>query len=306
MIISPILDRPTIDKIHLKSTDFKVKTSNILRGNISIDEQGRTTREKLYYNSQTINVTVEPDRQGKDCLKVFFNPNKIEQEQVLQECRQVGIDFPILESQVIRADIERHQQLQQSLLSYHSIFNQALSGRTLKTTNNQSFRVGTGTIQIEIYDKSIQAKLKEPNIVRVESRYLKPNYLQKQGIYNLESLLNADTSKLMQLYSRPKDMYLSNLSKLEGNQAVEQVGDYIRLLEQLHETSNRFTSDFLQSICLNTLGIEQVLNIIRSANIPTRKKSKAKQYVLKQVPKISIPQQADKVREILSYFNLAS
>ena len=306
MIISPILDRPTIDKIHLKSMDFRVKQSNILRGNISIDEQGRTTREKLYYNSQTINVTVEPDRQGKDCLKVFFNPNKVEHEQVLQECRQVGIDFPILESQVIRADIERHQQLNQSLISYHSIFNQALSGRTLKTTNNQSFRVGTGTIQIEIYDKSIQAKLKEPNIVRIESRYLKPNYLQKQGIYTLESLLNADTSKLMQLYIRPKDMYLSNLSKLQGNQAVEQVGDYIRLLEQLHETSNRFTSDFLQSICLNTLGIEQVLNIIRSANIPTRKKSKAKQYVLKQVPKISIPQQADKVKEILSYFNLAS
>lgn len=306
MIISPILDRPTIDKIHLKSMDFRVKQSNILRGNISIDEQGRTTREKLYYNSQTINVTVEPDRQGKDCLKVYFNPNKIEQEQVLQECRQIGIDFTILESQVIRTDIERHQQLNQSLISYHSIFNQALSGRTLKTTNNQSFRVGTGTIQIEIYDKSLQAKLKEPNIVRIESRYLKPNYLQKQGIYTLESLLNADTSKLMQLYIRPKDMYLSNLSKLQGNQAVEQVGDYIRLLEQLHETSNRFTSDFLQSICLNTLGIEQVLNIIRSANIPTRKKSKAKQYVLKQVPKISIPQQADKVKEILSYFNLAS
>ena len=306
MLISPILGRPTIDKIHLKSFDFKVKTSNVLRGNISLDEQGRTEREKYYFNSQTINVTVEPDRQGKDCLKVYFNPNKIEQEQVLQECRQIGIDFPILESQVIRADFERHQQLNQSLISYHSIFNQALSGRTLKTTNNQSFRVGTGTIQIEIYDKSIQAKLKEPNIVRIESRYLKPNYLQKQGIYNLESLLNADTSKLMQLYIRPKDMYLSNLSKLQGNQAVEQVGDYIRLLEQLHETSNRFTSDFLQSICLNTLGIEQVLNIIRSANIPTRKKSKAKQYVLKQVPKISIPQQADKVKEILSYFNLAS
>jgi hypothetical protein len=306
MLISSILDRPTIDKIHLKSTDFKVKTSNILRGNISIDEQGRTDREKYYYNSQTINITVEPDRQGKDCLKVYFNPNKVEQEQVINECRQVGIDFSILESQVIRADIERHQQLQQSLLSYHSIFHQATSGRTLKTTNNQSFRVGTGTIQIEIYDKSLQAKLKEPNIVRIESRYLKPNYLQKQGIYTLESLLNADTSKLMQLYIRPKDMYLSNLSKLQGNRAVEQVGNYIRLFEQLHQTSNRPTTDFLQSICLNTIGIEQLLNIIQSADIPKQKKYNAKQYVLKQIPKLHIEQQADKVREILSYFNLAS
>jgi hypothetical protein len=222
------------------------------------------------------------------------------------DCRQAGIDFPILESQVIRADIERHQQLNQSLYSYHSIFHQATSGRTLKTTNNQSFRVGTGSIQIEIYDKSLQAKLIDPNIIRIESRYLKPNYLQKEGIYTLESLMNADTSKLMQLYIRPKDMYLSNLAKLQGNKTVEQVGDYIRLLEQLHQTSNRPTTDFLQSICLDTIGIEQVLNIIQSADIPKRKRYNAKQYVLKQIPKLSIPQQADKVREILSYFNLAS
>ena len=306
MLISPILSSPTIDKIHLKSFDFKMKTSNILRGSISLDEQGRTEREKYYYNSQTINVTVEPDRQGKDCLKVYFNPNKIEQEEVILECRQVGIDFPILESQVIRADIERHQQLNQSLYSYHSIFHQATSGRTLKTTNNQSFRVGTGSLQIEIYDKSLQAKLIDPNIIRIESRYLKPNYLQKEGIYTLESLMNSDTSKLMQLYSKPKDMYLSNLAKLQGNKTVEQVGDYIRLLEQLHQTSNRPTTDFLQSICLDTIGIEQVLNIIQSADIPKRKRYNAKQYVLKQIPKLSIPQQESRVKEILSYFNLAS
>jgi hypothetical protein len=306
MLISPILSSPTIDKIHLKSLDFKVKASNILRANITVDEHGRTEREKYYFNSPTMNITVEPDRQGKDCLKVYFNPNKIEHEQILKDCRQVGIDFSILESQVIRADIERHQQLNQSLYSYHSIFHQAASGRTLKTTNNQSFRIGTGSIQIEIYDKSLQAKLIDPNIIRIESRYLKPNYLQKEGIYTLESLLNSDTSKLMQLYIRPKNMYLSNLENLQGNRSVEQVGDYIRLFEKLHQTSNRPTTDFLQSISLDRIGIEQVLNIIQSADIPKRKRYNAKQYVLKQIPKLSIPEQGNKVKEILSYFNLAS
>jgi hypothetical protein len=306
MLISPILDRPTLDKIHLKSFDYTMKKSNNLRGNISLDEQGRTEREKLFFNSPTINVTVEPDRQGKDCLKVFFNPNKIDPSQVLLECRQAGIDFPILESQVIRTDIERHQQLNQSLYSYHSIFNQAASGRTLKTTNNQSFRIGTGTMQIEIYDKSLQAKLSEPNIIRIESRYLKPNYLQKSGIYNLESLLNADTSKLMQLYIRPKDMYLSNLAKLQGNKEIEQIGNYIRFFEQLHQTSSRPTTDFLQAICLNTLGIDQILNIIQSADIPKQKRYNAKKYILKQIPKLNIPHQADMVKEILSYFKLSA
>lgn len=306
MLISPILDRPTIDKIHLKTLDFTVKTTNLLRGIISIDEQGTTLREKLYSNSPICSVTVEPDKQGKECCKVYFNPNNFEQDQVISECRRIGIDFSILESQVIRADFERHQQLHQSLYSYHSIFYQAASGRTLKTINNQSFRVGTGSVQLEIYDKSAEAKLKEPNIVRIESRYLKPHYLQKSGIYTLESLLNCDTSKLMQLYNKPKDMYLSNLEKLQGNRAVEQVGNYIRLFEQLHQTSNRPTIDFLQSICLNTIGIEQVLLIIQSADIPKRKRYNAKQYILKQIPKLSLPHQADKVKEILSYFKLSA
>ena len=306
MLISPILSSPTIDKIHLKSFDFKVKTSNILRGNISLDEQGRTEREKYYFNSPTINVTVEPDRQGKDCLKVFFNPNKTDQDQVMKDCRQAGIDFPILESQVIRADIERHQQLNQSLYSYHSIFHQAASGRTLKTTNNQSFRVGTGSLQIEIYDKSLQAKLIDPNIIRIESRYLKPNYLQKEGIYTLESLLNADTSKLMQLYNRPKDMYLSNLAKLQGNKAVEQVGNYISMYEQLHRTSSRPVTRFAFNVCLHTIGIETALMINQSANITKNQRYYGRKQLLKIASEMNLPQQESRVREILSYFNLAS
>jgi hypothetical protein len=306
MLISPILGRPTIDKIVLKSIDYRMAVNNKFNQRPEIDSFGQLRRIKYFYNSEICNMTVEPDKQGKDCLKVIYNPNNVEQEQVLNECRQVGIDFPILESQVIRADFERHQQLSHSLYSYHSILEQAKSGRNLRTTNNQTFRVGTGTIQIEIYDKSIQAKLKEPNIVRVESRYKKPNYLQKQGIYTLESLLNADTSKLMQLYIRPKDMYLSNLTKLQGNKEIEQVGNYIKFFEQLHQTSSRPTTDFLQSICLNTLGINQILNIIQSADIPKRKRYNAKQYILKQIPKLNIPHQADMVKEILSYFNLAS
>ena len=306
MLISPILDRPTLDKIHLKSFDFKVKTSNILRGNISLDEQGRTEREKYYFNSSTINLTVEPDRQGKDCLKVFFNPNKIEPNQVLLECRQAGIDFPILESQVIRADIERHQQLNQSLYSYHSIFHQAASGRTLKTTNNQSFRIGTGSMQIEIYDKSLQAKLIDPNIIRIESRYLKPNYLQKSGIYTLESLLNADTSKLMQLYIKPKDMYLGNLEKLQGNREIEQVGDYIRLLEQLHQTDSRPATTWLMIINLESIGIDKVLDMVKSANLPKEKRYNVRKQVLKVASKMNLPQQESRVKEILSYFKLSA
>lgn len=306
MLISPILDLPTIDKIHLKSFDFNMKISNILRGNISIDEQGRTEREKYYFNSPTVNITVEPDRQGKDCLKVFFNPNKVEPNQVLLECRQAGIDFPILESQVIRTDIERHQQLNQSLYSYHSILDQSTSGRNLKTKNNQTFRIGTRSLQIEIYDKSIESKLSEPNIVRIESRYMKPNYLQKSGIYNLESLLNADTSKLMQLYVKPKDMYLGNLEKLQGNNAVEQEGNYIRLLEKLFQTNSRPGTTWLMIINLESIGMDNVLDMIKSAKIKKEQRYDLRKKILKLGSQMNLPQQESRVKEILSYFKLSA
>ena len=306
MLISPILDLPTIDKIHLKSFDFNMKISNILRGNISLDEQGRTEKEKYYFNSSTINLTVEPDRQGKDCLKVFFNPNKIEPNQVLLECRQAGIDFPILESRVIRADIERHQQLNQSLYSYHSILDQSTSGRNLKTKNNETFRIGTRSLQIEIYDKSIEAKLSEPNIIRIESRYMKPNYLQKSGIYNLENLLNADTSKLMQLYIKPKDMYLGNLEKLQGNNAVEQEGNYIRLLEQLFQTNSRPGTTWLMIINLESIGMDNVLGMIKSAKITKEQRYDLRKRILKLVSQMNLPQQESRVKEILSYFKLSA
>lgn len=306
MLISPILNVPTIDKIHLKSFDYRMAVNNKFSQRPELDSFGQLTRLKYFYNSGICNMTVEPDKQGKDCFKVYFNPNKIEPEQILKDCRQAGIDFPILESQVIRADIERHQQLNQSLYSYHSIFNQAVSGRTLKTTNNQSFRIGTGTMQIEIYDKSIEAKLSEPNIVRVESRYKKPNYLQKQGIYTLESLLNADTSKLMKLYVKPKDMYLGNLEKLQGNKAVEQEGNYIRLLEQLFQTNSRPGTTWLMIINLESIGMDNVLDMIKSAKIKKEQRYDLRKKVLKLASEMDLPQQESKVKEILSYFSLAS
>lgn len=306
MLISPILSSPTIDKIHLKSFDYKIAVTNKFNQRPEIDMNGQLTRLKQFYNSEVCNITVEPDRQGKDCLKVFFNPNKVEPNQVLNECRQVGIDFPILESQVIRADIERHQQLRQSLYSYHSILNQSVSGRNLKTINNQSFRIGTGGIQIEIYDKSVQAKLSEPNIIRIETRYLKPNYLQKQDITTLESLLKSDTSKLMKLYIKPKDMYFGNLEKLQGNKAVEQVGNYIILLERLFQTNSRPGTTWLMRINIEQIGIDRVLEMVKAADIPKQKRYELRKKVLKLSSEIDIPHRESMVKEILSYFNLAS
>jgi len=308
-MINPILGNPSIDKIHLKSFDYHLAVRTKFNQRPEIDMNGQLTRLKQFYNSEICNITVEPDKQGKDCVKVYFNPNKVEPNQVLKECRQVGIDFPMLDSQVIRADIERHQQLKQSLYSYHTILNQSASGRSLKTINNQSFRIGTAAIQIEIYDKSVQAKLTEPNIVRIESRYMKPNYLQKSGITTLESLLNADESKLMQLYIKPKDMYLGNLVKLQGNKSIEQAGNYIALLKKLYETSSRPATTWIMRVLAGNngqVGTDQMLDLVKASDISKQKKYNVRQQVLKLAAEIDIPHRGSMVTEILSYFSLAS
>lgn len=306
MLINTTLGKPTIDKIHLKTYDYRLSICNKFRMRTETSELGIIDFEKYYYNSQICNINIESDKQGKDVAKIYFNPNKSDIEQVYQECRNVGLDFSILDSQVIRADIERHQQLSQNLKTYHSILFQSASGKNLLTTNNQSFRIGTKSLQIELYDKSVQAKLDEPNIIRVESRYMKSQYLIRENIFTLESLLNADTSKLMQLYDKPRKMYLNNLEKLKGNTLSNQVGNYVALLEMLHQTSNRPVTSFFEQVGIEKIGLENSLIIINSADIGKQKRYNARKHALKLASEICVPNQSEKVDEILSYFNLAS
>lgn len=135
---------------------------------------------------------------------------------------------------------------------------------------------------------------------------MKPNYLQKSGIYNLESLLNADTSKLMQLYVKPKDMYLGNLEKLQGNNAVEQEGNYIRLLEKLFQTNSRPGTTWLMIINLESIGMDNVLDMIKSAKIKKEQRYDLRKKILKLGSQMNLPQQESRVKEILSYFKLSA
>jgi hypothetical protein len=101
-------------------------------------------------------------------------------------------------------------------------------------------------------------------------------------------------------------MYLSNLSNLQGNKSLEEVGNYISMYEQLHQTSSRPVTSFALNVCLNTLGIETALMINKAANITRNQRYNGRKQLLKIASGLSTPVQSDMVREILSYFNLAS
>jgi hypothetical protein len=248
-------------------------------------------------------MTVGNDKQGREGLKLSFNTNKVDIEQVDKECRDVGILFSMLDSKLIRTDIERHQQLQHNLLAYHSILSQSKTGQNRRAIYDSSFRVGTGALQIELYDKSLQAKLDVPNIVRTEVRYLKSKYLNREGLYSLQDLLSTDICKLMTLYNRGKDMYLGKLDSLQNRKVTVDIGSNIKLFEQLHRTSSRPLTTFLQLVGMRQVSIDDLLLIIQSADIPKQKRYSARKHILKLSEEILTEENSiDMVKELLTYF----
>ncbi len=304
MVFSPVLSYPTIDKIELITDNFYLNSDNHFR-QLPEFYRGEKIREKSIYNSEICNMTVKPDFHNVPTLKLSFNPNKNEVEQVLRECRQSGIDFPILESKLVRVDVERHQQLQFGLKGYHSILEQSKSGKHIDAIVKDSFRIGSLSNGIQFYDKSAQYKLDIPRIVRVETQIKGMEYLKKNGLTTLETLLNADVKQLMKIYNQPKVLYLRNLEKLDGNKSID-IGNDVRHLEELYRTSNRFLTTFLQQIAISSKTIEDIFAIIDCSSIPTQQKSNARKHVRKLSIGISTPDRQEMVKELLSYFKLSA
>jgi hypothetical protein len=304
MVFSPVLSYPTIDKIELITDNFYLSPDNYFR-NLPEYFRGEKIREKSIYNSEICNMTIKPDFHNVSTLKLSFNPNKNDIEKVQKEFRRVGIDFPILESKLVRVDIERHQQLQFGLKGYHSILGQSKSGKHINAIVQDSFRIGSESNGIQFYDKSAQLKLETPKIIRAETQIKGMEYLRKNGITTMETLLNADVKQLMKLYNQPKVLYLRNLEKLDGNSSID-IGNEVRHLEELYRTSNRFLTTFLQQIAISSKTIEDIFAIIDSSSIPSQQKSNARKYIRKLSIGISTPDRQGMIKELLSYFKLSA
>jgi hypothetical protein len=306
MEFSPILSYPTIDKIELITDNYYLTPGNCFTY-IPEYYKGEKVREKSIYNSSICNMTIKPDFHNIPTLKLSFNPNKNEIEQVIEECRQVGIDFPILESKLTRVDIERHQQLKYGLSGYHSILNQSKSGKHINAIVEDSFRIGSKSNGIQFYDKSAQLKLNTPGIVRVESQIKGMEYLHKNGITTMETLLNADMKQLMKLYNQPKILYLRHLEKLDSDNYLD-IGNDVNHLMQLYGTTKHFFTTFLQQSCITSSGrqIEHYFNVINSAPLPNQQRTNCRNVLRKLAISTSNPDKGAMVKEILSYFSLAS
>jgi hypothetical protein len=303
MEYSTVLNHPTLDKIHLKTTNYRLSGNNQFITDMKCNAAGETMAETKYHNIQGLNLTVKPDKQGQDAAYIYFNPNKVDIGFVMQQSNQAGLDFDLLQSNVIRADIERHQQLQFNIRAYHNILLSAGSGKRENVQHNGTFRTGTQSITWQIYDKSGQANLPVKNICRAETKYLKPYYLKRAGIETYQDLMTAD---LMQLYIKPYQLYLSNLNRIDGNHDADKIGQDVQLLESLFKTCNRAMQTFINVKGIESAGLDYLLQIVQAADIPKQKRYNAKKYLLSLSDRLHIGMQTDMVHELLSYFGAAA
>lgn len=304
MELSSEIGLPTIDKIGLFSTDFVLKKSNkFTKTTESVG--GKITKQKLFFNSSSCNITVRKGYKSDQVMQLLFNPNKVSIETILADCKFVGIDFPLLASSLNRVDVERHQKLDYNLKAYHSILNQCVSGNHVKGIINSTFRIGSKSNSIQFYDKSVESNLDVSGIVRVESSLRKPEYINRNGIYNLESLLNADTAKLMQLYNQPKSLYLKHLDDFTASSYTD-IGSLLYEFERTYKSESKFLTKFLSLYGLHSIGVDNMFTIIESSNIPSQQKSNARKFITR----LSASGNTDfvgtsMIKEILSYFSLA-
>lgn len=298
MNLSTTIGKPTLDKVHLKAFSYDLAPKNKFYTLPVINSEGEVVSEKKICNASDMNLTVKRDLQGKECATIFYNPNKISDKKLFQQCNEHGLDFDMDNSELTRLDIERHMQLKHKIDSYHFLLKIAGSGNKTTIQHDGTFTTGTKPLQWQIYDKSAQTKFHIPNICRGETRYLKTKYLRSSGIRVYKDLADVD---LMDLYNKPFKMYLGNLNKCKSFE-LEKMSSDIQLLEYLFEKDSRPLTTFLTYKGLDTLGLDYMVEVIMNSSIPSDKKSKAKNYLFKLSERLNIGFQSDMVEELLTYF----
>jgi hypothetical protein len=301
MILNTKIGYPSLDKIHLKAINYHLSPGNDFISDIRAKD-GDILGETMFCNLEGINLTIKKDKQGIDAALIYFNPNKIDIISVMDGCNKAGLDFDLQAANVIRLDIERHQQLHHDIKAYHNILVSGSTGKKDMVQFNGTYRIGTRAIQWQFYDKSHQAKYQVKNICRGETQYLKPYYLKREGINTYQDLQDAD---LMQLYNKPYHLYLNNLSKLGQDAAL--IGKDIQLAEYLYKTCSRPMQTLININVLGgkVKGLDYYLNLVSVLNIPKQKRYNAKKFLLGLSDKLNIGFQSDMVKELLKYFDAA-
>jgi len=292
---------PAIDMIHLATSEYKLLPGCILMKSTTCNPVSGAETIKRYHNETGLGIEVCRDRQGDNTCFIRYNPNKAPGT-IEALCKAAGVLVDAAGGRVQRLDIARDRVLSTGVTAYHPVIRAAAGGRVVVHQYASSITVKNGSGQVCLYDKTNEAKLTIPGVIRLEVRLFKSANISKHGIRTYADLRDAD---LLYLYQVGGNKYLPKLSSTGVD--AEIIGRGAMQLKHLYETGNsRPLNTFLcASGLLSIGGVDAVLQVIDAAGLPRRKRYNARQYVLSISGGIQV--ETGYLRdEILSYFTTAA
>jgi hypothetical protein len=286
-----------LDKIWLSTPEFTFNPAQITcqpAKVVSGEVQGSDT---YYYNAELWNIDIKHVH-GSPMLKVAYNPAIIDHSDVLKALCDVGIKFDADTARVVRFDIQRTATMQHDISAYRHAFFSASYTRFNQVAYQTTYNVRNKQIECELYDKSRESKLKEPNRCRLEVRYKRAALCCKFGITTYSDLRDAD---LYSLYVAGIDRTLPYLHKLESER-VNAIATMQQELNNLHHSGTYGAlTTLLKRHGFNSIGADMLMQIIQGADMDKKKKYRMRQEVRRMESEFILPPQADIIADLLKF-----
>lgn len=265
-----------IDKIHLHIRDFSVIDGSRLSRDRKLkphqddddipvlfrDKSGNPIRcWSAYYNEPNSRYSISITNSG---LYVNYNPSKIVgsalaepltdmarvvevSNDVARRINDFGVNFNLLDAEVSRADLAKNKKLQ-PISVYRPVFEIMKGARMKEAMYQDGFRIGNKQSQVVFYDKSVESRLQEKNIIRCEPRFLTKQSVNRQlGVRTFTDFCKMDNVHIDSTY---KSFLSGNVFSLTraGEQLQIDYQNNVELLRTLKSSGRNAVMKWLIAI----------------------------------------------------------
>jgi hypothetical protein len=211
---------------------------------------------------------------------------------------EIGIKFNPETARIARFDVQRTATMRHDISAYRHAFVSAAYSRLNLVTHKTTYTVHNKQVECQLYDKSIESNLKEPNRCRLEVRYKRSSLCSKLGIATFADLRGADLHNLY-LFGIEKTLpYLHNLEA----ERVNKVATMQQELNHLHQSGTYGAlTTLLKKHGFNSIGADMLMQIIQGAEMDKKKKYRMRQEVRRLEADFILPPQADVIADLLKF-----
>jgi hypothetical protein len=288
---------PALDKLWLFTPDFDFDPKQITCQPAKIVSGEVHGMDTYYHNGELWNLDIKHVN-GTPNLKVAYNPANVTHTEVMKGLGDKGIKFNPETARIARFDVQRTATMRHDISAYRHAFVSAAYSRLNLVTHKTTYTVHNKQVECQLYDKSIESRLNEPNRCRLEVRYKRSSLCSKLGITTFADLKSADLYNLYLLGIEKTLPYLHNLEA----ERVNKVATMQQELNNLHQSGTYGAlTTLLKRHGFNSIGADMLMQIIQGAEMDKKKKYRMRQEVRRLEADFILPPQADVIADLLKF-----